>query len=127
MSTWEWPGTKILRVVDGDTIDALLTRDLGFGGKATFPVRLRLNRINAPKVSSDKGKRAHDRVVEVIGDQLVTVTTVKSYKFGGPEGDLGEYMAEVALPNGTNVADLLVTEELAVYWDGKGPRPDDQG
>lgn len=127
MSAWEWPDTKILRVVDGDTIDALVTRDLGFDGKVVFPVRLRLNRVNAPKLASDEGKRAHDRVVQVIGDQLVAVTTVKSYKYGGPDNQLGEYMAEVRLPNGTNVSDMLVTEKLAVYWDGNGPRPDDQG
>lgn len=127
MSAWEWPNTELIRVVDGDTIDVLLTRDLGFGGVATFPVRLRLNRINAPKVSSDKGEAARARVVEVIGAQRVMVTTVKSYKYGGPDDELGEYMAEVRLPNGTNVSDLLVTEELAAYWDGKGPRPEDHG
>lgn len=127
MSAWEWPNTELIRVVDGDTIDVLLTRDLGFGGKATFPVRLRLNRINAPKDGSDKGKQAHARVTEVIGGQRVNVTTVKTYKYGGPDDELGEYMAEVVVPNGTNVSDMLVTEELAVYWNGNGPRPEDHG
>lgn len=127
MSAWEWPNTKLIRVVDGDTIDVLLTRDLGFGGTVTFPVRLRLNRINAPKDRTARGMRSHARVVEAIGDQLISVTTIKPYKYGGPADDLGEYMAEIHLPNGTNVSDLLVTEELAVYWNGKGPRPEDHG
>jgi len=125
VTAWDWPGTAIAHVVDGDTIDATVSRDIGFEGKVTFPTRLRLARINAPKVSSKAGKVARDRVVELTTGVLTHVTTIKGYKYGAPEDRVGEYMAEVVLPDGRNVSDLLVAEGKAVYWDGSGPRPAD--
>lgn len=120
-----WPASRVLRVIDGDTVDAAVTRDLGFGGTATFPVRLRLNRINAPKVSSARGKTARRRVEVLTADVAVHVITVEPYKYGGPDDQTGEWMAEITLPDGQNLSDLLVAEGLAVYWNGTGPRPDD--
>jgi hypothetical protein len=55
----------------------------------------------------------------------VHVTTLKRYKYGGPSETVGQYMAEVELPDGRNLSDLLVADGLAVYWDGQGPRPAD--
>jgi endonuclease YncB( thermonuclease family) len=123
MAVWKWPATTITRVVDGDTVDAYVMRDLGFGGWATLPVRLRLNRIDAPRDSTVRGQQCAERVrAEVLG-VLLDVDTVKTYKYGGPDDRVGEYMAEVTLPDGRNLSDLLVAEGLATYWDGVGPRP----
>jgi hypothetical protein len=33
-------------------------------------------------------------------------------------------MAEIVLPDGRNLSDVLVDLGLAVRWDGTGPRPD---
>ncbi len=125
MSAWAWPASRIVKVVDGDTIDALLVRDLGFGGYATLPVRLRLNRINTAKVTTAAGRKARDRVAALVLGTPVDVTTLKSYKYGGPDGQVGEYMAEVILPGGANLSDLLIAEKLATAWDGSGIRPAD--
>ena len=38
MIGWDWPNSTVVHVVDGDTFDARVTRDLGFGGAATFVV-----------------------------------------------------------------------------------------
>ena len=124
MAAWHWPASTIVRVIDGDTIDARLTRDLGFGGLAVLPVRLRLNRINAPKLSSLAGRRARDRVASLVLGGAVDITTIRSYKYGGPDDQVGEYMAEIVLPVG-NLSDLLIAERLAVAWDGEGVRPVD--
>jgi endonuclease YncB( thermonuclease family) len=121
---WSWPGSVIARVLDGDTVDAMLTRDLGFEATATFPVRLRLNRINADPVHTDKGFRAKSRVLGLTAGAKLLITTGKGYKYGAPDGKTGEWMAEVALPDGRNLSDVLVAEGLAVHWDGQGPRPD---
>lgn len=124
MAEWTWPDSVIARVVDGDSVDALLTRDIGFEGKVAFPVRLRLNRINADPVKSDKGFRAKARVLAETAGVRVQIATGKGYKYGAPEGKTGEWMAEIVLPDGRNLSDLLVAEGLACYWNGQGPRPD---
>lgn len=125
MSEWRWPNSRITRVVDGDTVDTQLTRDIGFGGRVTFPVRLRLARINAAKAKSPAGLSATALVIALTGSAPLDITTVKPYKYGGPADYTGEYMAEIVLPDNRNLSDVLVAEGLAVYWDGQGPRQAD--
>lgn len=125
MAEWRWPASRITRVVDGDTVDTQLTRDIGFGGRVTFTVRLRLARINAAKASSPRGLAGTARVIAATGSTPVEIFTLKPYKYSGPADYTGEYMAEILLPDGRNLSDLLVAEDLAVYWDGQGPRPAD--
>lgn len=129
MGIWQWPNSRIHNVVDGDTVDSMLTRvvDIGFNGTSTitFPMRLRLSRINAARSSSATGKKARQLVLARTANVDVHITTLKPYKYGGPEDKMAEYMAEVTLPDGANLSDLLVAEGLASYWDGNGPRPND--
>jgi endonuclease YncB( thermonuclease family) len=127
MTDWVWPNTRVVRVLDGDTLDIEVIRDIGFEGKVIFPVRVRVNRINAPALSSVAGKVARDRVVALLGTATVNVTTLRGYKYGAPTDRTGAWMAEVVLPDGTNLSDTLVTEGHAVYWDGTGARPSDHG
>jgi endonuclease YncB( thermonuclease family) len=124
VADWLWPNSVITRVIDGDTADICLTRDIGFEGTVTFPIRLRLNRINAEPVKSPRGMRAKARVLALTAGALLHITTGKGYKYGAPKDKTGEWMAEVLLPDGRNLSDLLVDEGLATYWDGQGPRPD---
>lgn len=125
MAEWSWPGTVIARVLDGDTVEAdLISSNVGFGVSITFPVRLRLNRINTDPVKTATGARARARVLELTAGVRLFITTGKGYKYGAPAGTSGEWMAEVRLPDGRNLSDLLVGEGLACYWDGQGPRPD---
>lgn len=116
----------ITRVIDGDSLEVTLTRviDLGFRDVASVsrPVKLRLARINTPKLSSEKGKAASAFVTAVARDPCL-VETFRTYKYGG--GDRPEWMAEVTLETGQNLADVLVENGLATYWDGEGPRPND--
>lgn len=123
MPAWTWPSSRIVRVVDGDTVDALLVRDVGFGGSLSFITRLRLNRINAAPAHTPAGQSATLLVQTWILRGLVTIVTEKPYKFGGPDTSPGEWMAEVTDSNGANLSDALATAGLAVYWDGNGPRP----
>jgi endonuclease YncB( thermonuclease family) len=129
MGVWQWPNSRIHNVVDGDTVDSMLTKvvDIGFNGTTTitFPMRLRLSRINTARASSAKGRKAKELVLARTANADVHITTLKPYKYGGPEDKMAEYMAEVTLPDGANLSDLLVAEGLATYWDGNGPRPND--
>lgn len=123
MSGWVWPGATITRVVDGDTIDARVTRDMGFGGVAQYIVRLRLNRINTAPAYTESGKAATAFVTAWASGQVLSIETLKAYKYGGPDTSPGEWMAEVTGTTGGNLSDALVTQSLAVYWDGQGVRP----
>lgn len=126
MSAWQWPGARVVRIIDGDTLDVQLTRDIGFGGRVTFTARVRLARINAAKAASPRGLSATARVIQLTGGAPLHVTTLKPYKYSGPVDYAGEFMAEVVLPDSRNLSDVLVAEGLAVHWDGTGPRPADE-
>lgn len=124
MAEWSWPGTLIFRVIDGDTVDAHVTRDLGFDGWVTLLMRLRLNRIDAYPIKTQKGKDGAALVHTLTYGVPLLVHTIKKYKFAGPENTpIAEYMAEVTLRDGRNLSDVMVGEGLAVYWNGEGPRP----
>lgn len=117
MTDWDWPDSKIVHIIDGDTLIAVLTRDLGFNGKAVFEQKLRLNRINCPPASTVEGKAATQFVEDTVNNAPVHITTVGPYKYRD------EWMAEVVLANGKNLSDALAQASLAYYWNGRGPRP----
>jgi endonuclease YncB( thermonuclease family) len=115
--SWAWPASTIVRIIDGDSFIAEVHRDLGFHGTATFLQKMRLNRINCPPATSDKGRAATVQSGVLMIGQVVSIETTGAYKFGD------EWMAEVTLLDGRNVSDALVAAGVAVYWDGNGPRP----
>jgi endonuclease YncB( thermonuclease family) len=124
--TWTWPNSTITRVVDGDSLTATVTKanDLGFyiTNVTTFPVRLRLNRINAAPLKTPKGKAAAEYVTTLLPPSVpVLIETLKGYKYNS--GEIPEWMAEITLLDGRNVSDLMVSSGHAVYWNGEGPRP----
>jgi endonuclease YncB( thermonuclease family) len=133
MADWHWPDSIIHNVVDGDTFDSIMVKqtkvDVGFNivtdVTTTLPMRLRLARINAARSSSKKGQDAKALVISRTANVKVHIITIKPYKYSGPDKMVSEYMAEVILPDGSNLSDLLVTLGLATYWDGNGPRPND--
>jgi endonuclease YncB( thermonuclease family) len=120
---WHWPDAQIVSVTDGDTIDCLVTKDVGFGGSCSFRVRLRLARINAPAKSSDAGKASAAWLTGLLTGQTVDLVTLDAYKYGGPQYSPGEWMCELTLADGRNVSDLSVSLGFSVYWGGQGPRP----
>lgn len=115
--TWLWPDSTVVRVIDGDSIVAVVHRDLGFNGTASFQQRLRLNRINAPGIRTAEGQRSRSSLIEMVMGEEVLIETVGSYKYGDT------WMAEITLRDGRNVSDALVAGGFALYWDGIGPRP----
>lgn len=114
---WLWPNSVVTRVIDGDSIVAHLTKDIGFHGVVTFDQKLRLNRINAKPATTILGKAALDYLTLLLIGNVVFLETVAPYKYGD------EFMVEITFPNGNNVSDLMVTNGHAVYWNGQGPRP----
>jgi endonuclease YncB( thermonuclease family) len=114
---WTWEECLIDGITDGDTLDLRLTRDIGFHGFVAFIQRVRLNRIDAYKSTTETGRLGREYLFQLTSRVYLQVVTLKPYKYGD------EWMAEITLPDGRNVSDLMVDRGLAVYWDGKGPRP----
>ena len=90
MNTFYKYNAKVLRVVDGDTIDAMV--ELGFN--VTMKIRFRLSGFDAPETYRPKsddeksaGIKATKALEKMIGDRQVII---KSNKFGKYR-----YLAEV--------------------------------
>ena len=105
---------KVLKIVDGDTIDVMV--DLGMG--VHRKERLRFSRINAWETRGEhkaKGKLAKARVAELIpvGEKII-VKTEKDKR-----GKFGRYLAEIIILDAdqTNLNDLLLNEGHAVLYN----------
>lgn len=109
---------RLLRVVDGDTVDAEI--DLGFG--VFMKQRIRLYGIDTPESRTrdleekERGLAAKARLTELLGKEFVVETILnKRGKFGRILGTL-----HVAQEDGTsiNINDQLVNEGHAVEYHG---------
>jgi micrococcal nuclease len=107
----------VTAVHDGDTITADV--DLGFGvwlrGQA-----FRLRGLNARELAEPGGIEARDNLAGLLlppASPGVTLTSVKPDKYGG------RYDAWVTLPNGDDLATVLISVGWAAAWDGKGVKP----
>lgn len=90
---------KVVKVVDGDTIDILKNRST---------VRIRLNGIDAPERGQAFGNRAKQFVLDVAAQQTVTVEIKDVDRYGRSIGD-------VFLPDGRNLNREIVAAGYA-WW-----------
>lgn len=133
MTGWDWPDSQLIRVLDGDTIEVALFKevklDVGFGIIANLTVavgrqRLRLRGIDAEGPKTEAGRAAARRLEELLRDEDseagLHVMTYKPYKYGG-RLDAAEYMGEVVLRDGRFVTEVLLEEGLVRPYDGNGP------
>jgi len=98
----------VMRVVDADTLD--LRFDMGFNVAVTE--RVRLARIDAWETRGperEQGLVAKHFVVEATFQEWLLVAT------GRDKGKWGRWIAEIWLPNGSNLSDLLVAFGHAEY------------
>ena len=111
---------KLLRIVDGDTVDVLI--DVGF---STFKKeRVRLYGINTPECRTrnleekKKGLAAKDRLEEIIasfGENFLIKTQIDK------KGKYGRILGEIfSLDKSSNANQMLLSEGHAVeYFGGK--------
>jgi micrococcal nuclease len=99
----------LVRIIDGDTIECDI--DLGFQITQRMPVRLA--HINAPEHNTPEGKLATLYIAGLLTHDLV----LKTYK---PHDKYGRYLAEVYLPDGTYVNELMISSGNAVAYEGGG-------
>ena len=111
---------KIKRVVDGDTVDAVL--DLGFD--VSYSCRIRLYGIDTPesrtrnKDEKVRGKMAGTFLKEAIeaGEKVVIQTKLKDSK-----GKYGRVLGDVVVDD-VNINKLMVKCHLAVTYNGQSKK-----
>lgn len=98
---------KIVNVVDGDTMDAIV--DLGF--YMTFKIRLRVMNLDTPETFKPKsesealhGSAASRRAKELLMNQDVIIKTNKDMSV------YGRYSAIITMPDGRDFAEVMVKE-----------------
>ena len=121
MSLFSYPGI-VQSVHDGDSLHIDL--DMGFGmwnrgvAKSKPGMLVRLAACNARELSEPGGTEARDALAALlpVGTQ-VQVLSLGWDKYGG------RITANVLLPNRRDLAALLVNQQWAAAWDGRGERP----
>lgn len=106
----------LVRVVDGDTIDAYI--DLGF--KVVLKERIRLMGIDTPESRTRNlqekswGKAAKARLIELLDecDGKFTLTTKLQKK-----GKFGRVLGTIVV-NGKNANQVLIEEKFAIPYEG---------
>lgn len=108
------------RVLDGDTFAARV--ELQDGIKIT--VRVRLLDIDTPEINGkcqfeiDMANKARDRTAELLPiGSVIELSEIKDDKY------LGRIDAKVILPDGRNLSEILLDENLGRLYDG-GQRSD---
>lgn len=97
---------KVIRVVDGDTIDAMV--NLGFN---TYThQRLRLARVDTPERNQPRFLEAKNFTESMIGGKDVVL------RIGG-KSKYGYYLADVMI-EGQSMSDALITAGLGRPYDG---------
>lgn len=96
----------ILRVVDGDTVDALV--DLGF--HITIEMKLRLYGINAPEMKTEAGHPARDYLKSLLDGKIITLKTIKDKR-----EKYGRYLA-ILIADNAIVNDMMVNAGHAVPY-----------
>jgi micrococcal nuclease len=111
---------KVLRVVDGDTVDVDI--DLGFGIILTDE-RVRISGIDAPESrTSDPiekifGLAAKDRLKELLGKKAILIT-YDDKNGEDMKGKFGRVLGDFKI-NDKTVADILIEEGHAVAYYGQ--------
>ena len=111
---------KVLKVVDGDTVDVDI--DLGFG-TWLHNERVRIMGIDTPesRTSNDIEKKfglaAKTRLQELLGETAILKTQV-SKKGEDMKGKFGRILGNFATEDGRNCADILCEEGHAVTYFG---------
>jgi micrococcal nuclease len=105
------------RVVDGDTYDL----DIDLGLHVHVHERVRLRGVDTPETYGVKkdseeyaaGIKATERVVELLVPGMSFIVTTHKDK----KGKYGRYLVDVILPDGRNLADVLLNEGLAKAYE----------
>lgn len=121
----------VINVVDGDTVDCLVTVeiDVGFGVSATFrtPHRVRLGGVNCPEVhgpSKEAGLAAAAYTREHLLGKGVTLRPIKSEDGEFHADSFGRWLARVDLDGSDFCERLIATGHAVQFMCGVDTPPD---
>lgn len=97
----------VTRVLDGDTFEAMI--DLGFNVRQEF--RIRLDGIDTPELTTQKGQKALAYVKDLIQDKTVIL------RDSGPE-KYGRARATVEMMDGSDLTTLLLEKNIGYEYHG---------
>jgi endonuclease YncB( thermonuclease family) len=100
-------------VHDGDTFT--LNIDLGLC-VVLVDQKLRLAHANAPELATAEGKAARAWVLGVM--PVGTAVTVDTVKAAGDKEKFGRWLAQVTLPDGSDLATVMIATDHAVPYEG---------
>ena len=109
MAAFEYNEVKVLRVIDGDTVDLMI--DMGFD--IHTKQRFRLYGIDTPETRTKdldekaKGLEAKEWLINAITDKTITIQSILDKK-----GKFGRYLC-IIKANGINLNESLVQVGLA--------------
>ena len=114
---WTCPKATTTRVVDGDSW--WMTLDLGW--RIAHSVYIRLAGVDAaghgePVRKQEATRLIRDLLMPATGPVVCFVTSHELDKYG-------RTLADVTLPDGSDLGRILVASGLGVPWDGRGPHP----
>lgn len=98
---------KVTCILDADTFEVLI--DLGFGIRQEFHVRL--DGIDCPEISTEKGKKAKQYVSDLILNKEVILHDCGPEKFGRAR-------ASIELSDGTDLTSHLIEKKLGYEYHG---------
>jgi micrococcal nuclease len=99
---------QVTKVIDGDTFEVLI--ELGFNVTQKFHVRL--DGIDTPEVSTNKGKIAREYVRNLIENKAVIVKDEGSEKYGRAR-------ASITLMDGKDLAEFLIENNIGMEYHGE--------
>lgn len=118
---WVFPGSTLDHGVDGDTFYARVSRTLDFGFHVhvtpSAVQKFRLNGCNSAPLSTPSGAGAAAALADLLSAGPFTLTSVGAYKYGD------EWMAEVILPDGRRLTDVMIAQQWSAPWTGQGSQP----
>jgi endonuclease YncB( thermonuclease family) len=118
--SWRMRAT-VRNVHDGDTIYGDLDQGLGVWNHGASPngMGLRIAGINARELADPGGVEARDYLADLVPvGTLMWVDSLAWDKYAG------RIDVNVTLPDGRDLATVLVEGQWAAVWDGKGSRGD---
>ena len=95
---------KVVRCIDGDTIEAVIGKDVGFHLLATWTWRLRVEGVNCPEIKGANkaaGYAAREFTADWLAQEPCIVRTTGKTSFE-------RWLAEVTRADGSSLADALV-------------------